>query len=541
MRPPPWREAVLLALATVVCLAPFIEKPLHLDDPLFYWAAHQIVAHPLDPYGFTVNWYLRASPMAEITKNPPGACYFMALAATVLGWSAGALHAAFLLPAIATVVGTWALARRWSRRPLLAGLLVLVAPGFVVSATTLMSDVPMLALWVLATVLWVGGIDDDRPARLVAASVVAAACVLTKYPGAGVLPLLAVYAFARRGLGRWTAALLPALAAVAAYQWWSAALYGEAHLSNALAYAHAEGAGPSIHALPVALAFLGGSSLAALLALPWLVGTAALTAVGTAGVAAGVALGLGGRSWWTAGGGTDELVSIALHFGVFVAAGTAIVVLAARDLRTRRDAASLVLALWVLGILVFAGFVNWMSNVRSVLPALPAAAILAVRAVDRRFGDMPLPAGARIVPVVSLGVALWVAWGDYELARAQPAAANAIRARAAGRTGTLWFFGHWGFQPAMSAVGGVAVDFDTTVFNAGDVIAVPRNNTNVVPLPADMPVRTEGVEVPLRGGTTVSGRRGAGFYSSIWGPLPYRLEPAAPERYDVVHVLPTLG
>src|SRR5581483_6897050 len=276
-------EAVLLVVSTVLCLAPFVAKPLHLDDPLFYWEARQIAAHPLDPYGFTVNWYVRPEPMAAVTRNPPGASYYLAVAGTLLGWSPVALHAAFLLPAVAVVVGTWALGRRLCRQPVLPALLVLTSPGFLVSATSLMSDVPMLALWLLATVLWLEGIERDRPGLLAVAGIAAAACVLTKYPGAGVVPLLVVYALARRGWGRWTVALAPTLVLVLAYQYWSATAYGQGHLVDSFTYAEKEREPASLHGALVALAFVGGALPAMAALLPFVADgktTAIVAAVG---------------------------------------------------------------------------------------------------------------------------------------------------------------------------------------------------------------------------------------------------------------------
>ena len=37
-------------------LFPFIDKPFHMDDPMFLWTARQIQKTPLNFYGFDVNW-----------------------------------------------------------------------------------------------------------------------------------------------------------------------------------------------------------------------------------------------------------------------------------------------------------------------------------------------------------------------------------------------------------------------------------------------------------------------------------------------------
>jgi len=76
-----------LTLVVLAALVPFLSKPFNFDDPLFVWTARQIQAHPGNPYGFQVNWYGSSEAMWGITKNPPLACYYLALAAGILGWS----------------------------------------------------------------------------------------------------------------------------------------------------------------------------------------------------------------------------------------------------------------------------------------------------------------------------------------------------------------------------------------------------------------------------------------------------------------------
>ena len=128
-------RAVFAAVAVIAALIPFLNKAFHIDDPLFLWIAQQISTQPEDPYGFAVNWYQSSQPMFSIMQNPPLSSYYMALAASLLGWSELAMHGAFLIPAIAAVLGTFFVARRLCNSPLLAALLLLFTPVFFVSAT----------------------------------------------------------------------------------------------------------------------------------------------------------------------------------------------------------------------------------------------------------------------------------------------------------------------------------------------------------------------------------------------------------------------
>jgi len=139
---------LVLSLAVLAMLGPYLAKPFNMDDPLFIWSARQIHLQPWNPYGFDVNWYGTAQPMWSVTENPPGACYFLAVAAGILGWSEVAMHAAFLLPALAVILGTYRLAARFCRQPIVAALATLFTPVFLVSSSTVMCDVLMLAFWV---------------------------------------------------------------------------------------------------------------------------------------------------------------------------------------------------------------------------------------------------------------------------------------------------------------------------------------------------------------------------------------------------------
>src|SRR6266700_3338466 len=266
------RDAFFAIIAVIAALAPFLNKAFHIDDPLFLWMAQQVSQHPADPYGFSVNWYVSAKPMFSVMQNPPLNAYYMALAASFVGWSELAMHGAFLVPAVAAVLGTFFLAQRLSGSPLLGALLVLFTPVFLISATTVMCDVWLLALWVWSVNYWLRGLELHNYWLLLLASLLAAAAALTKYFGASLVPLLAVYTLVqdRRLTSRLLFLLIP-VAVIVIYEVMTKAKYGQGLFSNAMIYpweatAKAEKQGH----FRTGLSFTGGCLFSALFYAPFL-------------------------------------------------------------------------------------------------------------------------------------------------------------------------------------------------------------------------------------------------------------------------------
>lgn len=200
---------LLLSAFTIVCLAPFSGRAFHVDDTLFMWAAQHIVKQPLNPYGFDLIWNTTRVPMSQVTQNPPLASYYAALLGKAAGWSERALHIGFMLPALVVVLGTYRLANRFSGSPLIAGFATLLAPGFLVSALSVMCDTMMLALWILAIIFWIEGEDSAKPVFFVLSGFLIGSSAVTKYFGAALIPLLLVYSLVRRRrVGIWLLSLL---------------------------------------------------------------------------------------------------------------------------------------------------------------------------------------------------------------------------------------------------------------------------------------------------------------------------------------------
>lgn len=534
----PGPTTVLVLLVVLVVVLPFSDKAFHIDDPLFLWAARQIHTAPADFYGFRVNWYGTEMAMAEVTKNPPLAAYYLAAAAAVGGWSERALHLAFGLPALLAVLGTHRLAARLCRHPGLATILAALTPAFVVSAGTVMSDVMMLAAWLWAVVLWLDGVDRDSGPRLAGAALLVGVAALAKYFAAALILLLGLYAVVRRGWRwRWPLALALPVIGLAGYQWFTQLTYGRGLLFDAASYATAVRfqSGPALVSKSlIGLAFTGGClagvALAALAVWPARAPAAALLLVPALGLVALSLDSIGGQALVADGQVRWALV---VQLAGLAAGGVAVLALAVADGWRRRDAPAVLLLAWVLGTFVFATFLNWSVNARSILPLAPAAAVLAVRRLDdsparwRRRGL----AGAAVVGAL---LALAVAWGDYRLADSARSAARAVAARPRGPGSILWFQGHWGFQYYLQEAGGRPLDRRVSRVGPGDVVVIPANNTNLFPIPREAVQGWEVLEFPVAGpAATMSGPAGAGYYSDVWGPLPFALGPAPPERYLV--------
>ncbi len=536
----PGATRLILVAATIICLLPFIGKPFNIDDPLFVWTAKQIVHQPLDPYGFSVVWYTTEMPMFHVTKNPPLASYYAAMIGPWTNWSEVALHLGFLIPALVVVLGTYELARKLTKRPLLAAGLTLAAPGFLVSSTSVMSDIPMLALWLVCVLAWRKGLSSGRARYLVLSALLIGVCALTKYFGACLIPLLFAYSiFKQRRLGYWSLSLLITVIILICYQLWGLHQYDEGLLSSAVEYAQvvrAEIAPSTLGGLLTGLSFTGGCMLPVLLMVPFLFRRLA--------IAMGFLLAVPGAiliEWNILGKYSDApgKIWVCVTLVLLIAGGIFTVALAARlDFWRRRDADSLLLNAWAMGTFVFAAILNWTVNARSVLPLIPAAAILVARRMDTLESNRKGAPWIIALPVAaSLTVSLWLASADSAMAYSAREAARLIHLRAETRSSKVFFSGHWGFQYYMENLGAQPLDFTKRNVTPDDMLVFPENNSNPVLLPKEGITLDSPIEIDVnRWIYPLNPHMGAGFYSSIFGPLPFAFGRVPPEKYTLFHL-----
>jgi hypothetical protein len=426
-----------------------------------------------------------------------------------------------------------------------AALLTLFTPAMLLSATSVMCDVLMLCLWLWTVLIWDRGLHSQSRSLLVGAGCLIALTTVTKYFGICLMPLLGVYSYAvdRAGWRRWGTGLAAALLLLAVYQGIFAGLYGiDRGLTGAMGYATVTGQasfGGRVFRFFEGLAFVGGctgfAALPAIFLLNFRSRLIVAAMVAAASIAAARLTGVAIYDGYELtdspfAGPTPPATGVLIQFLLWVAAGTAILILAIDDLRAHRDPLALLLILWILGTTVFATYVNWALNGRSILPMIPAVAVVLLRRLNRE------PGAGRVLPTILVPAALLslaVTYADYCTANANRIAAEQIAREWSSPPGRpVWFQGHWGFQYYFQAAGGRPWDFESSAGRPGDLLVIPFNNCLTLP-PTDFATEVGRLDVEAcRWAATMYPFVGAGYYacSFDWRPLPFAFTMVPAER-----------
>jgi tetratricopeptide (TPR) repeat protein len=540
---------IVIGLILVVCMGPFINKAIHVDDVLFVWTGEWIQHHPTDFFGSEVNIWDSTIPMWKANCNPPLMSYFLAGVASLFGWNENVLHLACLAVAFAAAVGLYSLARMWCERPLLATLIGILTPVFLVSSTTLMCDVLMLAFWIWALVVWEGALVDERRGWwFVVAGVLAGLAVLTKYSALTLLPLLPILSLLRtRKFGVWwLVGLAVPMLMVAGYEWMTARMYGRGLLFAATHFAQMHRvrfSGGWLAKGIIGLAFAGGSLLPLMFFAPWLWRRRTLLVMGVIIFGAllvvfrlcgnlGLILRLENIKLF-------DHWDFLLQVMILTAGGLLLVLLVASEAWQRRDIITVVLVFWILSGLFFAVVLNWTISARSYLPMVPAVVILLVRRLGRQqplIRDVWLLGPLIPAAVITMSVAV----ADYRLANSRRTAAEQIAAKYKPADYQLWFEGGYGtFQYYMEKLGGQRIDVEQSMLLPGDVVVVSWFNDSVFALPAGSVGWDGYLKSQPRWWMNSIGSEGhssAGFYGADSGPVPFAIGKLPSQLYYVVKV-----
>ena len=536
---------VLIGCLLVVCLVPFINKAVHTDDALYVWTGQWIQRHPFDCFGFEVNEWFSAIPMWKANWNPPLMSYFLAGVASLFGWSEIVLHSGGLVIAFAAAAGIYSLAQRWCGRPLLATVIAMFTPAFLVSSTTLMCDVLMLAFWIWALVFWECAMAGGKSRWwFLGAGIFAGLAVLTKYSAVTLLPLLPILSILKtRKLGWWWVGIAVPLIMVAGYEWMTAKMYGTGLFLNAVAHTQHSREFPSSWEARgiIGFAFAGGCLLPLQFFAPFLWRPKALLVGGA--VTLGIWLAM--FPLWNMLGlinGIDPKTMkqwfYLLQVALLVAGGLHLLLFTTAEAWRARDINSVILVLWIISGLFSATVLNFAINARSFLLIVPPVAILLVRRLEATRGSL-IATGRMVWPLIpTAAISLSIAVADYQLANSARTAAEQIGAKYKYVGHQLWFVGHGAFQYYMQKLDGQPIDIERSLLQPGDFVAVSQAGT-FISFPQDTVGWVEDLVLSPFSWMNLLGYskdEAAGFYGANMGPVPFVIGKLPPQGYVVVKV-----
>lgn len=512
-----------------------VAKPVHIDDTLYLTIARRIVAHPLDPYGGTINWQQVPEPTYKVSISPPLLSYLFAIVIAVAGEDIPLLHVA-MIPWV--LLASWALYRlgeRWADAGACTACLVLLGPA-AVAGMNLMLDVPLLACVCAGVECMLRGVERHSARWTFAAGAIGALGVWIKFPALALVPVFAVAAISRRRWSPLLAAVGP-IAALAAWQWASRSLYGASQVEAGLSFL---GQFRSSFARQVAERTLTMCAVVAWTFPAWVLSTSRLGRRGRigAGIAAMLATALaaslmGAAHWRRPWVCAAFLVGVGL--GAFTFAACAFPG-PGRSTRLDDSHPRPLLWAWILGVaaivIPFGPFVA----ARSFLPIHPPLALLLLSRRTPTRG--PLVASVALSAILGLTLAA----ADFRWAACYPSAALRIADGVGAVDRPAYFLGHWGWQYYAERAGLRPWDARWSDAPTGTIV--------VVPLRADRQWIHPDVLGRLRlrdritvaagplGLTTWNRDAGLRFYGGDYGELPWGFSAGPTEEFFVSEVGP---
>jgi 4-amino-4-deoxy-L-arabinose transferase-like glycosyltransferase len=530
-----WIALALAGLPLVACL----NAAVSLDAPVFVAVASQIVAAPLDPFGFEMIWDPSSPHVAEFNLNPPLLSYWLAPVVAVFGDWEPALHLGLLPFPLLAAAAFFGLARRLAGEAFGPTALLIASPAFVLLSTTLMLDVPVLAAFLVSVYALLRSNESAGTRWEWIAGAAAAAAGLTKYVGFASAPLLAAGLWLlpsairpRTSPSRWLRVLGVPLAVWTAWGLYTHALYGSVHFAGGVALVGRQSFEPGelwnqLASVPV---YYGAALL-----FPIYVWAERLVRAGrgaelaVAGIVAGAAI----VTFVLPGGQPPRRVPLGIEEAVLGAVGFAGAVVvwglgAFGEAETRRTPEHRFLVLWLGGFLVFSCFVNWHVNAADALMAAPPAVLLCYRHAALR----PSARTAAIVASLMFVFSGILTASDVAQRNAYRDAAARIAREIGDAPGRRWFVGHWGLQHYLARESFEAVAptqyarrFGSSELSVGDWVVSARNVSQLdvqramAPYALKVAWRFEvPATLPLR---ATNPDAGAGFYSHQSGHVPF--------------------
>ena len=144
------RLQLLAGILWIATQLPFLTSAFRIDDTYFLAVTRQIYQHPLDPYGFQINWDGKPEWAFKTLANPPLVPAYLAAWHCLFPWNEVSFHLAVLPFSLIAFFAFGSVARNFGVEPLTAQVLLCCSPAFFLGSQVIMQDVPMLSFFLLA-------------------------------------------------------------------------------------------------------------------------------------------------------------------------------------------------------------------------------------------------------------------------------------------------------------------------------------------------------------------------------------------------------
>ena len=540
-----YRTELLLLLLVALFTLPFINQAFHIDDRLYLEVAEHALENPAFPYDYPLLFEGLWATDGASHSHLPLTVYYMALIMLLTGSShEWVFHLFFMVFPLIAAFSFYDLARRYLKNPLIATFLLLSSPVFLTLSHNLMTDVPMLAFWLLAISRFLRLLNGEgKKIDMVLLGTALLCSAFMSLLTLGLVILLVSGLVTRRFLDTssrlnikkakdspgsgdgysptvwawWVVLLLPLLL-------W-AAWYGRAWLHYdrfvlVNTFMHMDKRDTLDLAL-VGTKFLSFLlNIGGLFCFPLLVWACPkhksgwiFTALAAAGSLASPFIFLAG---WP--------LFYKLLFSLFLVTG---ILLFAEVLRkaSTLTVENLMLAFWFLGILLTCLLLFYAGSARYILLALPPSILVIAGRIENLFPEGPLPLLITVcIAAGTLAYSVPISCADYEFAGAYRKNAAELCDKYREEEKKIWFTGEWGFRYYMAENGALVIPRNSVDAKVGDLIIKPYiaspwvtlyDGNEYCRLVEQVPVRGK---LPLR---ILDFSSHAGFYSSGWGLLPF--------------------
>ncbi|MHB9111587.1 MAG: ArnT family glycosyltransferase [Thermoleophilia bacterium] len=521
------RDLTILVITTLLLTVPFINMAFHWDDRDFI---EQARIASKDPLKFHFEDYSSRGRFFETYpfRHPPFISWYLAPVLRAGGESEPLLHGAYLVFPLIATLSMYSLSRRFTRQPLVASLLFTFSPGFIVMSHTLMGNLPGVSFWLLASALFVWGVDRSEWKLLVASGFAAAASIMIFAQGLTLFPILFTYVALKRkfSLRILIAFLIPAVI-YASWRFYFSSRYGH---PPAISYQVDFNAETQMRSLIV---FIGGSiifPLAMIVAflrrkIDLLIAFALIPPLVT------------WASFYYIAKSELTLVQ-GIQVAILAVAGFCIIYgLLSRSaaevwklIKNRSGSIDAIfLLVWFLGVAaIYAGTTTMpFVAIRHLLPLFAPVILLFARETESLWPRLPRLRTIFILSTLALTLAggLAASIADYRLAGIYRSVAMQAKHKYADSPVKVWTLGEFGMRYYMEKEGFENLGVNS-VASPGDVVFYSEVSGRgvVAPLPEGFYRRLSQCDVedgfPVR---SMNPWSGAGFYGNLMGPVPFTM------------------